>query len=203
MGGLSNPAVQIGEVISGGTPGSVLFVGAAGDVQQDNANLFWDNVNLTLGVGTSAPAGKIHVAMPDGSGNTTTWGPNYAVFGQAGPDGGAVGISYDSVNNAGNISALAPGIAWKNLNIWFANAVSFYSGGSDKNVVITGTVGATRYLTLTGSNGGNPTIGTSAGSLSISSALQLSALGAFAAGDKYLIVDATGNVHVSALGPAS
>lgn len=35
------------------------------------------------------------------------------------------------------------------------------------------TAGATRYITLTGSNGGNPTIGTSAGSLAISSAVAM------------------------------
>lgn len=62
---------------------------------------------------------------------------------------------------------------------------------------------ATRRIQVSPSNGGNPTIGTTAGSLNISSALQLSSLGAFVAGDKYLIVDASGNVHVSALGPAS
>lgn len=33
--------------------------------------------------------------------------------------------------------------------------------------------------------------------------LQITGLGAFAAGDKYVIADATGNFHVSALGPAS
>jgi hypothetical protein len=37
----------------------------------------------------------------------------------------------------------------------------------------------------------------------VTPALTVSAPGAFAAGDKYLIVDASGHVHVSALGPAS
>lgn len=62
---------------------------------------------------------------------------------------------------------------------------------------------ANRYIRVTPSNGGNPILSTTAGSLNISSALQLTSLGAFAASDKYLIVDASGNVHVSALGPAS
>jgi len=75
--------------------------------------------------------------------------------------------------------------------------------GNAEQVRILGTASPTRYITLTGSNGGNPTIGTSAGRLNVSSALTLASLGAFAASDKYLIVDSSGNVHVSALGPAS
>jgi hypothetical protein len=37
----------------------------------------------------------------------------------------------------------------------------------------------------------------------LTSTLKIGVLGAFAASDKYLVVDASGNVHVSALGPAS
>ena len=41
--------------ISGGTVGSVLFVGTGSVIQQDNANFFWDDTNnqLLLGVGTA------------------------------------------------------------------------------------------------------------------------------------------------------
>lgn len=35
------------------TSGSLLFAGTSGLVSQDNANLFWDNTNNTLGVGTT------------------------------------------------------------------------------------------------------------------------------------------------------
>jgi hypothetical protein len=34
------------------TPGSVLFGGADGSVDQDNANFFWDDTNKRLGIGT-------------------------------------------------------------------------------------------------------------------------------------------------------
>ena len=34
------------------TAGSVLFAGTSGQVQQDNTNLFWNNTNKTLGIGT-------------------------------------------------------------------------------------------------------------------------------------------------------
>jgi hypothetical protein len=49
------------------TSGSIVFAGASGVYSQDNANLFWDNSNDRLGVGTSAPGFKIDVS---GSGTT-------------------------------------------------------------------------------------------------------------------------------------
>jgi hypothetical protein len=44
--------------ILGGTVGRVLFEGA-GNVVQESANLFWDNINGRLGIGTSSPAVSI------------------------------------------------------------------------------------------------------------------------------------------------
>jgi hypothetical protein len=43
------------------TAGSVVFAGASGVYSQDNANLFWDNANDRLGIGTSSPAAKLQV----------------------------------------------------------------------------------------------------------------------------------------------
>jgi hypothetical protein len=51
-----------GATLSGLTPGSVLFTGTGGIISQSNANLFWDSVNNRLGLGTTAPAGRLHVA---------------------------------------------------------------------------------------------------------------------------------------------
>ena len=53
--------VSIGDTISGATEGSVLFAGASGVLAQDNANLFFDNSNNRLGVGTSSPAVLLHI----------------------------------------------------------------------------------------------------------------------------------------------
>ncbi|MEM2168171.1 MAG: hypothetical protein QXR74_07400, partial [Candidatus Bathyarchaeia archaeon] len=44
------------------TAGSILFAGSGGLISQDNANLFWDNVNKRLGIGTTNPAYKLDVA---------------------------------------------------------------------------------------------------------------------------------------------
>jgi hypothetical protein len=46
--------------IASGTIGRVLFEGT-GNVLQESANLFWDNTNIRLGVGTGTPTEKVHV----------------------------------------------------------------------------------------------------------------------------------------------
>lgn len=51
----------IGKNISGGTVGSLLFVGAGPNLSQDNANLFWDDTNNRLGIGSTAPGQKLTV----------------------------------------------------------------------------------------------------------------------------------------------
>ncbi|MEM4497783.1 MAG: hypothetical protein QW692_03035 [Nitrososphaerota archaeon] len=43
------------------TPGSILFAGPDGLISQNNANLFWDNVNKRLGIGTNRPDYILHV----------------------------------------------------------------------------------------------------------------------------------------------
>jgi hypothetical protein len=43
------------------TAGSVLFAGASGLLSQDNANLFWDDVNNRLGIGTTTPTFRIGI----------------------------------------------------------------------------------------------------------------------------------------------
>jgi len=52
------------------TLGSVPFIGASGALIEDNSNLFWDDTNNRLGVGTSAPASPIDINVLD-AGTTT------------------------------------------------------------------------------------------------------------------------------------
>lgn len=58
---------EIGEAVVGGTVGSVLFVGPGPALNQDNANLFWDDGNNRLGVRTTTPLARqtIHAAPGD------------------------------------------------------------------------------------------------------------------------------------------
>lgn len=41
------------------TVGSLLFGGSSGSITQDNSNLFWDDTNNRLGLGTTSPGSKI------------------------------------------------------------------------------------------------------------------------------------------------
>ncbi len=50
--------------ITSGTVGRVLFEGT-GNVVSESANLFWDNTNGRLGIGTSSPESKNHVLSTD------------------------------------------------------------------------------------------------------------------------------------------
>jgi len=54
-------SLVIGTTDTDATAGSVLFAGAAGVIQQDNANLFWDDGNNYLGLGTAAPNERLEV----------------------------------------------------------------------------------------------------------------------------------------------
>ena len=42
--------------VTGLTQGSILFAGTSGLISQNNTNLFWDNTNTRLGIGTTAPS---------------------------------------------------------------------------------------------------------------------------------------------------
>lgn len=47
--------------VSSFTQGSILFAGALGQITEDNANLFWDNINMRLGIGTNVPASRTEI----------------------------------------------------------------------------------------------------------------------------------------------
>lgn len=72
-GGGGGGSPSIGGTITGGTAGSILFVDPAATIAQDNANLYFDNANNRLGLGTTSPAQKLHVSggtiLVDGGGD--------------------------------------------------------------------------------------------------------------------------------------
>ena len=51
----------VNATLSGKTPGSILFAGAGGLIQQDNASLFFDDTNNRLGLLTAAPTRTLDV----------------------------------------------------------------------------------------------------------------------------------------------
>lgn len=56
------------------TTGSVVFGGAVGQLQQDNVNLFWDDTNNRLGIGTASPAYTLDTGTNGGKINDLRFG---------------------------------------------------------------------------------------------------------------------------------
>lgn len=89
----------------------------------------------------------------------------------------ATGVNSLTVKSGGpGSSAVLSAVGEANINIAYrsvgSNGHFFQTEGvnATNQVFISSTASATRYLTLTGSNGGNPTISTSAGSVSLGTA---------------------------------
>lgn len=77
------------------TAGSIPFSDSNGDLAEANSQLFWDNVNGSLGLGITAPQSKIHAA--GGAGTVSARFTNTAT-GNASTDGFRLGI--DASGNA-------------------------------------------------------------------------------------------------------
>lgn len=99
---------------TGFTPGSVLFIGASSVLSQDNSNLFWDDTNNRLGIGTTSPQTPIHT-----TGSVTNGGFDFILGNTDQATRGNSGASRALVKNTGN-----------RLEMNFAND---YTGGSAFN----------------------------------------------------------------------
>jgi len=64
------------------TQGSVPFIGSGGLITQDNSNLFWDNINKSLGIGTSSP-GNVELKVYNSTQHCAIWCQSVATSRQA------------------------------------------------------------------------------------------------------------------------
>lgn len=95
-------SIAIGGEVSGGTTGSVLFVGPAATLAQDNPNFFWNDTDNRLNVGTNAGTARLTVK---GAGTTT--GTTFRLTDSA-------DRSLFEVNDAGFVGmSTAPSALWK------------------------------------------------------------------------------------------
>ncbi len=58
---VSTSTLSDGLIIGGFTEGSVIFANSSGELSEKNVNLFWDNNNNFLGIGTSSPYARLSV----------------------------------------------------------------------------------------------------------------------------------------------
>lgn len=141
----ADTGAAIGGRITGGTDGSVLFVGASGTIGQDNSNFFWDDTNKNIGIknqhavsaGRSAQASDIMVLGTSGGSaaasdrSTIRWaGGGYSATPSA-TNADANGDKLVFFNDATGKVAIGLGTAY---NMWFqcgsssSSLFTFYSG---------------------------------------------------------------------------
>lgn len=164
------------------TTGSVVFAGASGVYAQDNANLFWDDTNNRLGIGTSAPGAALQINKASGAADVylsiggTVYGNFYAssfdttitsvtaiplILGtnnttrfQVGP-AGQWGIGGASYGTAGQVLTSGGAIAAPTWTTPTTGTVTSVSGtGTVNGITLTGTVTSTGSLTLGGTLSG-------------------------------------------------
>jgi hypothetical protein len=70
----------LGAPVAGATSGSMLFGGTGGILQQDNANLFWDDTNNRIGIGTTTPGQKLSITGSFGIRETAGSPLGYTIF---------------------------------------------------------------------------------------------------------------------------
>ena len=123
------------------TSGSLLFAGASGILNQNNAKLFWDNANARLGIGTATPSAQLHIPAL----STET-----------------VSVIMDNTTVWSNAAYKAISIRQSNSETAYLSPAQFYIGGSS-------IAGALTQATIRGVSGlspqisANPTNGTYVG----------------------------------------
>lgn len=89
------PIANGGTNASSWTAGSVIFAGSGGtSLIQDNANLFWDNVNKRFGIGTASPQRRLDLSTAAGSmtfGDDVTVDNERGIFWHAGAGSSSTG----------------------------------------------------------------------------------------------------------------
>lgn len=124
------------------TSGSVLFADSNGNVSQDNSNLFWDDTNNRLGIGTSSATQRLHV-----EGNTLFSGPAGSwVVGTAhhlfkAADGQPLAIQHTANDAAAAVvlyddnSVIQGFFGWYNSGAPIGTASSFVQGTANANPI--------------------------------------------------------------------
>jgi len=159
--------------ITSGTVGRVLFEGT-GNVVQESANLFWDNTNVRLGVGTATP--NYTLELKNTTGGATT------------PSLSFVTSTYNSQIIVGN-STYPYALGANSLNVYHgvAGGIGFYNGSasptlrfsilSDGKTIVGSATTATRIFEVNNTvNGGG--IGLNSSAINTSYAIVHTATGA-------------------------
>jgi len=125
----------VGTVSTGFTQGSVTFADSGGDLNEDNSNLYWDDTNNRLGIGTSAPGAKLQLdaatATDIGLILKTT-------------DDDITNNLLETRNSSGGVLTYISPVGRVSLN-----GATFGSGGHQFELAVTGNILATRIYSNT------------------------------------------------------
>ncbi len=114
-----DPADLLSDYSQGtGAAGQVTFFSATSTVTGDN-NLYWDNTNKRLGIGTSSPVSALHVESANSNINLIAPSGN-PFFRMANATSGSrkeLTFTYDMASNYASIQAIEQGVATRNIAI--------------------------------------------------------------------------------------
>jgi hypothetical protein len=85
------------------TTGSLVFAGSGGVYSQNNGNLFWDNVNTRLGIGTASPATRLDVV------STFQWRSNTGGTDNINMFSGGAALAYFGPTTSTNLAVITNG----------------------------------------------------------------------------------------------
>jgi hypothetical protein len=186
-------------------------------VASDNATMFVDDATHRIGLGKMAPAERV-----DLRGNSNIAFDAYAFLGQLASSAGlvmGVNAKADTVGNVGNqvVVAHTDNIGYQFIRLVPMLGISFHA---TRGAVMAGDVadGEQMRLTPTGNLGvgtrtpgaklavnGGVHIGGDADpgskNLQVDGDIKAPGLQGYSNGDRYLVIDAAGNIHVSTIGP--
>ncbi len=126
-----------------GVSGAIQFSNGSA-FASDAANLFWDDTNNRLGVGTNAPTSKLQIVTDDAT-NPQAFGNQTTVMAGSASQGAL--ISAFSSTNGAFLNALWPGNAWFKMNYGGTNH-TFSTSGTVMAVIDTNTTFGNGTTTL-------------------------------------------------------
>jgi len=161
-GGLTTNAITQASL----TSGSVIFATTGGQLSQDNSNLFWDNTNKWLGIGT-APSSPLDIHSSASASmlalNNTGGNASNIIFLNASVNKWRIGNTssntFDLFNNQIGTTALS--FSGSNSAATFINSITATSliksgGTSSQFLKADGSVDSSAYITLTSLSGSSP-----------------------------------------------
>jgi len=143
------------------TAGSLVFAGTSGVYSQDNSNIFWDDTNNRIGIGSTAPDLPLTVTATSGSGTASLNGDGVAsLVQQSRYTANASGNTYAMRKSRGSLAspaAVATADAIGDINFQAYDGGTFRTGAQFRAFVdtYTGSDDFSTYLTFLTRAGGS------------------------------------------------